>query len=139
VGYILFWTLFLVTFNGLGFQYLWPDAVWWANNCLNLFAFTTLAFMQTFAISFLDSRKNAPVLHRVLMAMVGLSLIGVIASLLIPYRIGIRLVSLHRDTFNGHTHPASWIQTGTLFSSCLDLNASRAARSDPSQLCHTSG
>jgi adenylate cyclase len=95
VGYILFWTLFLVTFNGLGFQYLWPDAVWWANNCLNLFAFTTLAFMQTFAISFLDSRKNAPVLHRVLMAMVGLSLIGVIASLLIPYRIGIRLVSLH--------------------------------------------
>lgn len=95
VGYILFWTLFLITFNGLGFQYFWPNAVWWANNCLNLFAFTTLAFMQLFAVSFLNAKKNTPYLHRALTVMLALSVAGVVASIIIPYRIGIRLVSVH--------------------------------------------
>ena len=95
VGYILFWSLFLLTFNGFGFQYLWPNSVWWANNCLNIFAFTTLCFMQLFTISFLDSKTHIPYLHRFLIGMLVLSIAGVIASALIPYRIGIKLVSLH--------------------------------------------
>ncbi|MBW7858068.1 MAG: adenylate/guanylate cyclase domain-containing protein, partial [Leptonema sp. (in: Bacteria)] len=95
VGYILFWSFFLLTFNGLGFQYLWPNSVWWANNCLNIFAFTTLAFMQLFAMSFLDTKNHTPYLHRFLIGMLVLSISGVIASTLMPYRIGIKLVSLH--------------------------------------------
>ena len=95
VGYILFWTLFNLTFNGLAFEYLWPDSIWWANNCLNLFAFITLAFMQQFAISFLDTKKNAPIVNKILTIMFAISIAGIIGSVILPYRIGIQLVSLH--------------------------------------------
>ena len=40
----IFYSLFIVTFilfqstlNGFAFQYLWPNQVWWANNCLPFF------------------------------------------------------------------------------------------------------
>lgn len=95
VLYISFWTLFLATFNGLAFQILWPDSVWWANNSLNFFAFVTLLFMQLFTITFLNVKKFMPVLFKILFTMVILSAIGTVVSLLIPYRIGIRIVSLH--------------------------------------------
>jgi len=40
IFYALFissWILFQLTLNGLAFQYLWPESVWWANNCLPIF------------------------------------------------------------------------------------------------------
>lgn len=35
--FIIGWILFQMTLNGLSFQYLWPNSIWWANNCLPFF------------------------------------------------------------------------------------------------------
>lgn len=54
VSFIFFYILFQFTLNGFAFQYLWPNAVWWANNCLPLFMGLAIAFIVIFIRSFLN-------------------------------------------------------------------------------------
>ena len=51
---------FLLAYDGLAFQYLWPESVWWANHGLATALALTLAFGALFALRFLDISRSAP-------------------------------------------------------------------------------
>ena len=54
VLYVASFGVGLATFDGLGFQYLWPESVWWANHALGTALCATLLFGAQFARSFLE-------------------------------------------------------------------------------------
>ncbi len=56
--FILGVSLFTLAHNGLAFQYLWPDRVWWANQCHPVFAALTIVCMLLFTRSFLYSESG---------------------------------------------------------------------------------
>lgn len=61
--------LFQLTVNGLGYEYLWPRAVWWNNHCLGfLLGLSTFLVIQ-FTQSFLQTARYTPVSHRLLNAL----------------------------------------------------------------------
>jgi methyl-accepting chemotaxis protein len=69
----LFYSLFIVTFimfqstlNGFAFQYLWPESVWWANNCLPFFMLNCVVTSGLFIVRYVETKKHRPVIHRVI-------------------------------------------------------------------------
>jgi signal transduction histidine kinase len=64
VAYVGSFGLALFTFDGLSYEYLWPDKVWWANHALATFMSLGLAFGALFARGFLDTRHRMPRVDR---------------------------------------------------------------------------
>jgi diguanylate cyclase (GGDEF)-like protein len=62
---------YLLCFDGLSFQYLWPRSVWAANHVLALSLSLTLMFGAQFSRAFLDMRRIAPRADAVMRAVVG--------------------------------------------------------------------
>ncbi len=69
VVFIVCWVLFQLTLNGLSFQYLWPDAVYWANNNISVFMSLIALFASLFLVSHLAIRKENPLIFRLAMAL----------------------------------------------------------------------
>ena len=68
----LFYVLYLGTFGlmilhrqGLGLQWLWPEAAWWNHHAQPVLLLGTLAFSTLFAHSFLGLRRSNPRIARV--------------------------------------------------------------------------
>jgi signal transduction histidine kinase len=62
IYYVLFlstWGFAQLTINGLAFQYLWPDSVWWANTILPVLIFMTIFATNQFSRSLLVPGKIA--------------------------------------------------------------------------------
>ena len=76
VLYVASFTVFLLSFDGLAFEFLWPDSVWWANHGLATSIALTLAFGALFSCEFLDMRRIAPTANSLLrgIAVAGLAL-----------------------------------------------------------------
>jgi diguanylate cyclase (GGDEF)-like protein len=71
--YVLYATafgLFLFSYDGLAYQYLWPGSPWWANHAVATTLSLTLALGAQFARSFLDMRRISPRADRVVLAIV---------------------------------------------------------------------
>lgn len=66
--YLSFLGLWNLGFLGYGHQYLWPDRPWW-NSQVNL-SLSWLAHVgaAVFVISYLDTRRRTPFLHRLILA-----------------------------------------------------------------------
>lgn len=62
--------VYLFSFDGLSFQYLWPGSVWAANHLLAMALALTLTFGTQFARSFLDTRRVAPRADRAMLGIV---------------------------------------------------------------------
>ncbi len=58
--------LFLFTFNGLSFQYLWPNNPWWAQVAINFFIFCGSASGFFFTEKILPVYKFSPLLQKLL-------------------------------------------------------------------------
>lgn len=88
--YILFIAgqiMYQFTLNGLSFQYLWQDAIWWANNCLPCFMSFATFWAVFFARSFLGSKENAPALDKFYLIAFPLVAASIVASLILPYSL----------------------------------------------------
>jgi two-component system, sensor histidine kinase LadS len=88
------YALYQLTLNGLSYQYLWPNAVWWGNVALPFFMFAGVAGAKLFSRSLLNTAQYAPRLDRILIGLMALT--GALApiSLFLPYRIGIIAAAL---------------------------------------------
>lgn len=73
VAYVGSFGMALLTFDGLGFEYLWPDSVWWANHALATAFSLSMAFASLFARRFLETRTHAPLFDSLWL---GLSTVG---------------------------------------------------------------
>ncbi|RQD73389.1 MAG: hypothetical protein D5R97_09485 [Candidatus Syntrophonatronum acetioxidans] len=70
--------LFLMTFNGLTFQYFWPHNPWWGQNAINFFLFLGSASGFLFTAKILPVKEYFPFLYRLLRT------VGTFAALMVP-------------------------------------------------------
>lgn len=80
-------SFFTMTHNGLAFQYLWPESVWWANVCHPFFAFVTWLGVIIFTTSFLSTKTELPRVHFFMKVSLYIGIVMLFSSLLLPYRI----------------------------------------------------
>lgn len=98
--YVLYATvfgLFLFTYDGLAFEYLWPESAWWANHAPATTLSLTLMLGAMFARAFLVLPRIAPRADRMLSAAaVSGALLAVFAAsgILLDYGTILRLVTL---------------------------------------------
>jgi diguanylate cyclase len=59
------------SYSGLSYMFLWPNAVWWANNSLVILATVLFISIAVFTKSFLKLKANSPVLDKLMIAFVG--------------------------------------------------------------------
>jgi serine phosphatase RsbU (regulator of sigma subunit) len=103
---ILSFMTFQLVLNGYAFQYLWPNSLWWANNCLPFFMGITCVLTTIFLLAHINARSNFPVTYRIIMFSVTVpSLALSIASLLVDYRIAIFM----QTGLTGYTAAALYI------------------------------
>jgi PAS domain S-box-containing protein len=80
--------------TGLGYQFLWPDRVWW-NSVSPPAGFCTAAvFGLFFARLFLESRERMPVMDRILLALTVAWGVTLLTAFALPYLVSTWLVTL---------------------------------------------
>jgi diguanylate cyclase (GGDEF)-like protein len=96
VLYVASFGIGLAAFDGIAFQYLWPESVWWANHALGTALCATLFFGSQFARRFLDIASITLFANRFLLAAMVLAAAGVFfaaSGLLVPYGTIMRTLS----------------------------------------------
>jgi PAS domain S-box-containing protein len=79
--------------TGVGYQFLWPGAVWW-NSVSPPAGLTTAAiFGLLFARIFLNSRQRMPVLDKVILVQLAGWVLSLAAALTLPYRVSSYMVT----------------------------------------------
>ena len=97
VLYVASFAIGLAAFDGLAFQYLWPESVWWANHALATALCATLLFGVQFARSFLNMPALTLFANRFMLATMALAAAGVLFSAtgwLVPYGTILRTLSV---------------------------------------------
>jgi len=91
VLYILFFGLYQMTANGLAYEYLWPQAVWWNRHSTILFASMAMISAVLFAKNFLKSSQVMPRLDRLMTCFVLAVLVLAGLSLFVSYKIMVQV------------------------------------------------
>lgn len=86
-------TLFQMSINGLAFQYLWPNSLWWANNNIPFFVLFSLAFATLFTRRALNTKKIVPRLDKALVAIAAIAFLILPISLYLDYALSIKISS----------------------------------------------
>jgi signal transduction histidine kinase/CheY-like chemotaxis protein/HPt (histidine-containing phosphotransfer) domain-containing protein len=84
------WGLAQLAINGLAFQYLWPNAIWWANINIPFFMFAALFSFNLWGLSNLTSAGRLPYFDLFFIYSQPVNAIGMVFSLLAPYALSIR-------------------------------------------------
>ena len=85
--------LVLLTLNGLGFEYLWPNSPWLADHSVPLSICLAQVGMQQFARNFLGLAQRWRFGDRVGLGMIGFFVLLGLAATQIPYRIATPIAS----------------------------------------------
>ena len=121
--------LFFFSWNGLAFQYLWPESPGWANQSLPFFLVHFNVGSSLFSQEFLNLRQRLPRTNRAWRVLVGANLAAMMIGPLASVRIGILAVlalslievwfiawvtveALYRRYRPGYFYAAGWIILG---------------------------
>ncbi len=97
LNYVLFMCAFalsVLSLNGLGAQYLWPDAAPWSNRMLPVSLTAAALLAVIFARSFLDTRQWLPRWDKGLLLLCLATGAALLASALLPLQRALQLMSL---------------------------------------------
>jgi diguanylate cyclase (GGDEF)-like protein len=83
--YAVSYGLYFAVFNGLSFQFLWPNSPVWANQSLLVLLSSTLIFGLQFTRTLLDTRTKSPRMDRLALALLGFSGLALAVSFFLPY------------------------------------------------------
>ena len=101
VLYIISFGLYQMTSNGLAYEYLWPDAVWWNRHSTIFFAGCAAAFAALFSQRFLNTKQVSHILHKALWAMCLVSVLLAISSFFVSYGITVKVALALAAVFVG--------------------------------------
>lgn len=87
---VLSMATFLACLNGLAFQYLWPEGTTWTNQAIIIALCSTLLFGGLFTTRLLHLDLHLPLLQRLLLVLVAISILLIAASLIWPHSYLIR-------------------------------------------------
>ncbi len=93
VLYLTFFILWSFTFDGLTFQYLWPEAPDWNNFIINIFGLIAVIFTARFTQSYFNSKEIIPGLHKVYQGCILFFLITLIIAITGEYAITVLIMS----------------------------------------------
>jgi len=88
--FIFFYMLFQLSLNGLSFQYLWPNSIWWANNSITFFICFAFLFATLFTRNVLNTPKISLRMDRLLLAIVGISALGLFLPFFTSYQVSVK-------------------------------------------------
>lgn len=94
VGVLVTNALTLLSVNGLASQYLWPDAVRWANLTPVIFLELATFMACDFTRVFLATKINTPRLDRLLLGFMGIEAVLMVGSVALPYSVSARIASV---------------------------------------------
>ncbi|TDM06757.1 MAG: hypothetical protein C4K60_19960 [Ideonella sp. MAG2] len=94
IGWISHFAMFLLSLEGLTFQFLWPEAVRWNDTVLVYCLGIAVFFSSSFINEFLKPTPGSPVLSLKPVTEGALQLSFVALACLLPYRLGIQMVIL---------------------------------------------
>jgi two-component system, sensor histidine kinase LadS len=95
IYYVLFigcFAFFQFILNGLGFQFLWPNSIYWANTSLLVFMILATLTGSMFAANFLKSRQTFW-LYRIYETVWGIGAVLLLLSFVLSYSINIKLAT----------------------------------------------
>ncbi|HNR88497.1 MAG TPA: 7TM diverse intracellular signaling domain-containing protein [Spirochaetota bacterium] len=95
--YILFIGAFILgqmSLNGFAFEYLWFAVPWWANVSVLFSLFLSIFFSILFCRDYLNTKANVPAIDKVLLVLLGCSVLGMGMSIFAPYALGVKFVAL---------------------------------------------
>lgn len=90
----------LVSLNGLGNQFLWPDWPAWGNIAFTTGMATAGLFGAQFVRMFLDTRRDHPAIDRVLLALGAIFAVAALAPLLLDYQFAAILTCVNGLLFS---------------------------------------
>jgi diguanylate cyclase (GGDEF)-like protein len=111
--------IFIMSLNGHGYQFLWPNSPRLANMAIPLSSSIWTIATALFTQLFIETRRYAPVFYRILNGIIALGVIAVLLSLFADYQLAIRYATA-LGLFNG-----ALILTAGIISW---VNGNRAAR-----------
>ena len=98
--FILGWILFQMTLNGLSFQHLWPNSIWWANNSLPFFMGLTMAIAAIFGREYLHTNIHYKKIDKFIIFVVLLpSCLFALIALTGKYELSIKLNTVNAALF----------------------------------------
>ncbi|MBL8242574.1 MAG: hypothetical protein JNL89_00190, partial [Rhodanobacteraceae bacterium] len=83
----------VLSLYGLGFQYLWPDALWWQERAPAVSAALAHIFANQFNRSFLDLGRRWPWGDRVSVAIIGVLVVLMLSFFWLPSHISYRVIT----------------------------------------------
>ncbi len=90
VCYVMCMLLFLASLNGVTFQYLWPNSIWWNDQSIVVMLSGVVVFASLFTRHFLDLPSCRPKLNVLFWLLMGLGVSAAVASLILPYHLMIK-------------------------------------------------
>ncbi len=90
--YIISWIIAQMIINGFAVQYLWGDLIWWVNPSFSFVSSVMGIWIFVFSMSFLQTKKYVPTLHKILKIIVAGFILLSFLSLIVPYSTNIKLV-----------------------------------------------
>ncbi|WCL49183.1 7TM diverse intracellular signaling domain-containing protein [Leptospira sp. GIMC2001] len=92
--YVLFlcgWLLVMGTLNGISFQYLWPNSIWWANYNFPIAIFFTSVWALLFTRSILNTKEFTYFFDRILNSLVYVNAVGIAVPFIVDYIYSLRI------------------------------------------------
>lgn len=94
VMYVLSMVGFIASLNGISYQYLWPNSIWWNDQSIVVSLAAVVMFGTLFTRNFLDLPSTMRVTNFCFSVLAVLGVILIAASMVLPYRIMIISVIL---------------------------------------------
>ncbi len=92
--YISCFMLYQMTSNGLAYEYLWPNSIWWNRRSTIFFAGLAMFWAIKFTQSFLLSRATTPTLDKILSIEKGAAALLTALSFYISYGVTVKIALL---------------------------------------------
>nr|WP_321266630.1 sensor histidine kinase [uncultured Sulfurimonas sp.] len=87
VMFVFSYSLWQLSFDGIGSLYLWPDSYWMRDKGTVFFIYTSIFVQLLFSQNLLKSKQNIPKYDKnVIQPLVYISIMGIIASMFLPYK-----------------------------------------------------
>lgn len=91
---VFFSILYMVSFHGYGYRHFWSENPYIQNKVIHLSGLTTIFFLNLFTVEFLDTKKFAPFLDKILKVLLILSIPAFIISFILSSNVPIILINI---------------------------------------------
>ncbi len=95
------WILFQMTLNGLSFQFLWPNSLWWASNCLPFFMGASVITGGLFSREYMQTNIHYRIIDKfIIFGIILPGLAGAATAFLGNYKLSIKFNTLNGAYFS---------------------------------------